>query len=55
MKVSPQQQADCLAGAYKYPEQHWPWMQRMFVFNLDHSTAMWCGTQETGWIRLLPT
>ncbi len=43
MKVSPQQQADYLVGAMQYAQANWPWMQRMFVFNLDHSTAMWCG------------
>ena len=43
MKVSPQQQADYLVGAMQYAQANWPWMQRLFVFNLDHSTAMWCG------------
>ncbi|HEV2125564.1 MAG TPA: hypothetical protein VGW38_22660, partial [Chloroflexota bacterium] len=43
MKVSAQQQAEYLAGAYRYAEQYWSWMGPMFVFNLDYSTAQWCG------------
>jgi hypothetical protein len=42
-KVSAQQQADYLVRAFQYAERTWPWMGPMFVFNHDHSTAMWCG------------
>ena len=50
MKVPAQVQADDTVGALQYAQQHWPWMARLFVFNLDHSTAMWCGTAQTGYI-----
>jgi polysaccharide biosynthesis protein PslG len=40
--VTPEQQADYLKRAFWYAEENWPWMQRMFVFNHDMSTAMWC-------------
>ena len=42
-KVTAQQQADYLVRAFQYAERTWPWMGPMFVFNHDHSTAMWCG------------
>jgi hypothetical protein len=50
MKVSAQAQADYTVGALQYAQMNWPWMARMFVFNLDHSTAMWCGSAQTGYI-----
>jgi len=59
MKVSAQQQADYLTGAVQYAQANWPWMQHVFVFNLDHSTAMWCGgpcyppTTSVSWFSIL--
>jgi hypothetical protein len=50
MKLPAQQQADYTVGALQYAQQNWPWMARLFVFNLDHSTAMWCGPPQTGFI-----
>jgi polysaccharide biosynthesis protein PslG len=50
MKVTPGQQADYLVGAFEYAEANWPWMARMFVFNHDHSTAMWCGPELNHYI-----
>ncbi len=37
MKVSPEQQADYLVRAYCKARQEWPWMEVMFVWNLDFS------------------
>ena len=33
--VSPEKQADNLVGAFWYARTHWPWMETIFVFNLD--------------------
>jgi hypothetical protein len=33
--VSPEKQAANLVGAFQYARMHWPWMEAMFVFNLD--------------------
>lgn len=33
--VSEAEQAANLAGAYEYAAAHWPWMEAMFVFNLN--------------------
>ncbi len=41
MKVSEAQQAQYLVDAYKYAEQHWPWMGPMLIFNLDFATVYW--------------
>jgi polysaccharide biosynthesis protein PslG len=48
--VSPELQADYLKRAFWYAEANWPWMERMFVFNHDLSTAMWCGPEENGYM-----
>lgn len=37
--VSEQKQADNLAGAFQYATTHWPWMEAMFVFNLNFNQA----------------
>jgi putative hemolysin len=37
--VSPEKQGQNLAGAFSYARQHWPWMEALFVFNLDFSAA----------------
>jgi len=34
-EVSGQQQADYLVRAYQYADRYWPWMQGMFIWNLD--------------------
>ncbi|HSD82632.1 MAG TPA: hypothetical protein VLG46_02170 [Anaerolineae bacterium] len=39
--VTPEQQAQNLVGAFRYARVHWPWLQAMFVFNLDFSSAPW--------------
>ena len=58
-KVTAQQQADYLVRAFQFAEQYWPWMGPMFVFNHDHSTAMWCGgpcyppTTSVYWFSIL--
>jgi hypothetical protein len=39
--VSEAKQADNLAGAYQYAAANWPWMEAMFVFNLNFNTAGW--------------
>ncbi|MBI2941953.1 MAG: hypothetical protein HYY04_16105 [Chloroflexi bacterium] len=39
--VEPRTQADYLVRAYRYADQHWPWMRVMLVFNLDFSTVYW--------------
>jgi hypothetical protein len=37
--VSAQKQAENLVGAFKYARFHYPWMEALFVFNLDFVTA----------------
>jgi hypothetical protein len=37
--VSEQKQADNLVGAFQYATTHWPWMEAMFVFNLNFNQA----------------
>lgn len=39
--VSPDKQANNLVGAYQYAAAHWPWMEAMFIFNLNFNTAAW--------------
>jgi hypothetical protein len=39
--VSEQKQAENLAGAYQYAAAHWPWMEAMFIFNLNFNTSGW--------------
>ncbi len=41
MEVGETQQADYLAAAYAYADEHWPWMGPMFLFNLDFATCTW--------------
>ena len=41
-EVSAQAQADYLNRAFQYADAHWPWMQGMFVWNLDwHDYLTW--------------
>lgn len=37
--VTEQKQADNLVGAYEYATTNWPWMEAMFVFNLNFNTT----------------
>ena len=39
--VTVNQQADNLVGAFRYAREHWPWLNAMFVFNLDFSSVPW--------------
>jgi hypothetical protein len=41
MLVSELQQADYLSRAFAYAETHWPWMEAMFVWNLDWNDQGW--------------
>lgn len=38
-RVSRQQQAENLVGAFEYAKEHWEWLEAMFVFNLNFSQA----------------
>ena len=41
-EVSAQTQADYLTRAFQYADTHWPWMEGMFVWNLDwHDYLTW--------------
>ncbi|MBN1878130.1 MAG: DUF5107 domain-containing protein [Anaerolineae bacterium] len=35
MRVSTQEQADYLMRAYRFADQHWPWLAGLFTWNLD--------------------
>jgi hypothetical protein len=39
--VSEPEQADNLVGAYQYAVANWPWMEAMFIFNLNFNTSGW--------------
>lgn len=39
--VSEQVQADNLVGAFEYATANYPWMEAMFIFNLNFNTAPW--------------
>jgi len=58
-EVTAEQQADYLVRAFQFAEANWPWMGPMFVFNHDHSTAMWCAgpcyppTSSVHWFSVL--
>jgi hypothetical protein len=39
--VTEQKQADNLVGSFAYATSHWPWMEAMFIFNLNFNTAPW--------------
>ena len=44
--VSPEKQASNLVGAFWYARTHWPWMEAMFVFNLDIGDIPWYSACE---------
>jgi hypothetical protein len=41
LKVSPEQQATYLSGAFEFGRHNWPWLGGMVVFNLDFDTVPW--------------
>ncbi len=42
MEVTEIQQADYISRAYRYADEHWPWMGAMFIWNLDwHNYHIW--------------
>lgn len=41
MDVREDQQADYLVRAFRYADENWPWMQGMFVWNLDWHNYNW--------------
>ncbi len=53
-RVSAEQQADYLSRAFTYAEENWPWMEVMFVSNLDFSLVPWYTTCEPlRWFAIL--
>ena len=57
--VSEQQQAQYIVCAFAYAQEHWPWMEAMFLWNLDYS-RYYPGKDETclncesmGWYSIL--
>lgn len=54
LKVSPDQQAQYLVGAYQYTQNNWPWLSGMVAFNLDFDTVPWNpNTMGAYWFALL--
>lgn len=54
MKVSARQQADYLVGAFQYARDRYPWLQAMFVYNLDFSTVPWYARSDPSrWFSIL--
>jgi len=47
MKVSEEEQATYLVQAYQKAHFEWPWMEVMFLFNLDFATVPWYGRCRT--------
>ena len=44
--VSEAKQASNLVGSFEYATANWPWMEAMFIFNLNFNTAPWYNTCE---------
>jgi Tol biopolymer transport system component len=44
--VTPEQQAEYLSRAYTKTQQEWPFVQALFLFNLDFSTVPWYPAAE---------
>ncbi len=44
--VDQAQQAEYLARAYQKVQAEWPWVEAMFLFNLDFSSVPWYGAAE---------
>jgi len=57
--VSEERQARYIGRAYAYAQRHWPWMEAMFLWNLDYSryspgTDLACQNCESmGWYSIL--
>ncbi len=43
--VSEQKQADNLVGSFEYATANYPWMEAMFIFNLNFNVAPWISDQ----------
>ncbi len=53
-QVSAEQQADYLERAFAYADANWPWMEVLFVSNLDFSTTGWYATCDPlNWFAVL--
>jgi hypothetical protein len=39
--VTPEKQAENLVGAMRYARSHWPWLETLFLFNLNFNEAPW--------------
>lgn len=44
--VSEAKQASNLVGSFEYATANWPWMEAMFIFNLNFNTAPWYSNCE---------
>jgi hypothetical protein len=54
LRVSGQQQADYLVGAFQYADQNWPWAGPTFVWNLNWNQMGWLGVcNHQRWFGLL--
>jgi hypothetical protein len=53
-RVSEQTQADYLVRAYRYARTNWPWMDVMFVWNMDYNLVPWNEYCEPiGWFAIV--
>ncbi len=39
--VTPEKQAENITGAFTYAQLYWPWMEGLFIFNLNFDEATW--------------
>ncbi len=53
-RVSLSTQSAYLVRAYRYAQANWPWMEAMFVWNMDYNLAPWNGfCNPVGWFAIL--
>lgn len=53
IEVSELQQAGCLAAAFAWADQNWPWTGPMLAFNLDIATVSWyAGCDPMRWYSI---
>jgi len=53
-RVAAQVQADYLVRAFRYARTYWPWMQVMFVWNMDYDLVPWNDyCDQKSWFALL--
>ena len=53
-RVSAQTQADYLVRAFRFATANWPWMGRLFVWNMDYNLLPWNDyCDPKGWFALL--